>query len=100
MDTIVFSRAKSCTNWCYYKGYSAINPAIEPGSRSLQIHSCVPPAYRKLDGVAAWLMNGVAAAFFMSLERCACLHIDTKDDVDDIQLFGPDRFTKMAIQDA
>ncbi|XWS33462.1 hypothetical protein CRYUN_Cryun22dG0085100 [Craigia yunnanensis] len=47
---------------------------------------CVPPACRKLEGVAAWVMNGVAAAFFTSLVRCYCIHIDTEDDADDILL--------------
>lgn len=89
-DATFFSRARSCTNWCYCKDdQPVINPVI-PGSRSLQSHSCIPPACRKLDGVVAWLMNGVAAAFFMSLERCSCIHIDTKDDADDVQLLAPD----------
>ncbi|EEF28804.1 conserved hypothetical protein [Ricinus communis] len=45
--------------------------------------SCVIPACRKLDGVASWLLNGVAAVFFSSLERCYCMYIDTVDDSDD-----------------
>ncbi|GLT46830.1 hypothetical protein SLA2020_205600 [Shorea laevis] len=46
--------------------------------------SCAP-ACRKLDGIAAWVLNGVAAAFFMSLDRCSCIHIGTMDDPDDVE---------------
>ncbi|XVF59226.1 hypothetical protein PTKIN_Ptkin07bG0258700 [Pterospermum kingtungense] len=90
MDAIVFSRARNYTNWCYCKGTDPVTNPASPGSETLQNHSRVPPACRKLDGVVAWLMNGVAAAFFMSLERCSCIHIDTKDDADDVQFLAPD----------
>ncbi|XWS45114.1 hypothetical protein CRYUN_Cryun15aG0109000 [Craigia yunnanensis] len=83
-----FSRARSFTNWCYCKEYLVINPTVEPGIQ-IPTKPCVPPACRKLDGMASWLMNGVAAAFFMSLERCSCIHMDTKDDADDIQVVAP-----------
>lgn len=39
-------------------------------------------AWKKLDGAAAWLINGVAAAFFNTLERCSCIYIGTIDDND------------------
>ncbi|XP_022774116.1 G-box-binding factor 1-like [Durio zibethinus] len=88
MDAIVFSLARSCTNWCYWKGNQFI-PAIEPAIQIPTSHVSCVPACRKLDRVAAWLMNGLAAAFFMSLERCYCIRIDTKDDAaDDIQLLA------------
>ncbi|XVF15395.1 hypothetical protein REPUB_Repub09cG0149100 [Reevesia pubescens] len=94
MDAIVFSRLKNCTNWCYCKGNNnpVIPAAIKPAGIQIPTshNSCIPPACRKLDGAAAWLMNGVAAAFFMSLERCSCINIDTKDDADDTQLLAPD----------
>ncbi|KAL7207994.1 hypothetical protein ACSBR1_029865 [Camellia fascicularis] len=41
------------------------------------------PGCGKLDGVAMWLINGVASAFFVSLERCSCIRIATQDDGDD-----------------
>ncbi|CAN1825600.1 hypothetical protein LINPERHAP1_LOCUS31225 [Linum perenne] len=37
----------------------------------------------KIDGVAMWLVNGVAAAFFASLDRCSCIRIATVDDVEE-----------------
>uniref|UniRef100_A0A7C8Z157 Uncharacterized protein n=1 Tax=Opuntia streptacantha TaxID=393608 RepID=A0A7C8Z157_OPUST len=37
----------------------------------------------KLDGVAAWLINGVASAFFASLERCSCIRVTTVEDGED-----------------
>ncbi|KAG5251172.1 PROTEIN putative-RELATED [Salix viminalis] len=40
------------------------------------------PGCGKLDGVAMWFINGVASAFFASLERCSCIRIATEDDGD------------------
>ncbi|KAH7567553.1 hypothetical protein JRO89_XS07G0091800 [Xanthoceras sorbifolium] len=34
----------------------------------------------KLDGMAMWFINGVASAFFASLERCSCIRIATTED--------------------
>nr|GFB11068.1 hypothetical protein [Tanacetum cinerariifolium] len=31
-----------------------------------------------------WLMNGVANAFFASLQRCSCIRIATVDDHEDL----------------
>ncbi|KAK8678075.1 hypothetical protein V6N13_143587 [Hibiscus sabdariffa] len=36
----------------------------------------------KLDGVAIWFINGVATAFFASLERCSCIRIATEEGND------------------
>ncbi|KAF5739844.1 hypothetical protein HS088_TW12G01055 [Tripterygium wilfordii] len=41
------------------------------------------PGCRRLDGVAMWFINGLASAFFASLERCSCIRITTEDDGDD-----------------
>ncbi|CAN0838811.1 hypothetical protein LINGRAHAP2_LOCUS2349 [Linum grandiflorum] len=30
-----------------------------------------------------WVVNGVAAAFFASLDRCSCIRIATADDVEE-----------------
>ncbi|KAM7280480.1 hypothetical protein ACFE04_007614 [Oxalis oulophora] len=35
------------------------------------------PKCGKLDGVAMWVVNGMAAAFFASLEKCSCIRIAT-----------------------
>lgn len=45
-----------------------------------------PPACGKLDGVAMWFVNGVATAFFASLERCSCIRIATEEDGEDNDL--------------
>ncbi|KAL5074653.1 hypothetical protein RYX36_013637 [Vicia faba] len=37
----------------------------------------------KFDGVAMWFVNGVTMAFFASLNRCSCIRIATKEDVED-----------------
>ncbi|KAL3340331.1 hypothetical protein AABB24_028789 [Solanum stoloniferum] len=34
----------------------------------------------KFDGMAMWLINGVSAAFFASLQRCSCIRIATHED--------------------
>ncbi|XP_050237019.1 uncharacterized protein LOC126686811 [Mercurialis annua] len=44
--------------------------------RNSSSHGCG----RKLDGVAMWFINGLASAFFGSLERCSCIRIATEDD--------------------
>lgn len=75
MDSAFISR--SCTNLCSCKGSQ-----VEAKVQSPTSHSCVP-ACKKLDGVATWLINGVATVFFTSLERCSCIIIDTKDGPDD-----------------
>ncbi|GMI89673.1 hypothetical protein HRI_002636600 [Hibiscus trionum] len=36
----------------------------------------------KLDGVAMWFINGVATAFFASLQRCSCIRIATVEEDD------------------
>lgn len=36
----------------------------------------------RADGVAMWIINGVANAFFASLERCSCIRIATVEDHD------------------
>ncbi|KAI6695068.1 hypothetical protein NL676_022778 [Syzygium grande] len=48
--------------------------------------TCTPACKKKLDGVAWWVVNGIATAFFTSLERCACIHIGTKDEPEDPSL--------------
>ncbi|KAL4376968.1 hypothetical protein GQ457_02G015420 [Hibiscus cannabinus] len=84
-------RPRSCTKyWCYCKGDK---PAIEPSIKVPTNHvSCAlePANCTRLDGVVAWFMNVVAAAFFISLQRCSCIRIDTKDDDLEIELLGPD----------
>ncbi|KAI8548562.1 hypothetical protein RHMOL_Rhmol07G0282000 [Rhododendron molle] len=61
----------SCTTFLNLRS----NP-VEPRVRS-------SPGCGKLDGMAMWLANGVASAFFASLERCSCIRIATEDDGDD-----------------
>lgn len=41
----------------------------------------------KLDRMANWVGTSVASAFFVSLERCACINLSTShDDLDDLDL--------------
>ncbi|KAK8572443.1 hypothetical protein V6N13_048037 [Hibiscus sabdariffa] len=37
----------------------------------------------KLDGVAMWFINGIATAFFVSLQRCSCIRIATVEEEED-----------------
>ncbi|KAK3231198.1 hypothetical protein Dsin_003079 [Dipteronia sinensis] len=46
----------------------------------LRSSSSSPPGCGKLDGMAMWFINGVASAFFASLERCSCIRIATTED--------------------
>ncbi|KAK1323644.1 hypothetical protein QJS10_CPA02g00081 [Acorus calamus] len=36
-----------------------------------------------LDKVAMWIGNGVAAAFFASLERCSCINVTTAEEAEE-----------------
>ncbi|KAK6939740.1 hypothetical protein RJ641_029271 [Dillenia turbinata] len=63
-----------CTNF-----FNIRSSSLEPRVRSSSSHH----GCGKLDGLAMWLISGVAAAFFASLERCYCIQIATKDDADD-----------------
>ncbi|EOY15677.1 hypothetical protein QQP08_023643 [Theobroma cacao] len=53
-----------------------VEPRVRPSSST---HGS-PAGCGKLDGVAMWFINGVATAFFASLERCSCIRIATEDD--------------------
>ncbi|KAI9106773.1 hypothetical protein K1719_022301 [Acacia pycnantha] len=55
------------------------NPDEEPRVRSPSSQPS-PAGCGKLDGVAMWFINGVATAFFASLERCSCIRVATEED--------------------
>ncbi|CAK9137673.1 unnamed protein product [Ilex paraguariensis] len=55
--------------------------SVVPSVRSSSNHGS--PGCGKLDGVAMWLVNGVASAFFASLDRCSCIRIATVEDGDE-----------------
>ncbi|MCD7471038.1 hypothetical protein HAX54_011318 [Datura stramonium] len=70
-------RAPTC--WCQKS--SMVTPREEPEK---SITSCGRTVVSKRnDGVATRLISGVAAAFFVSLERCSCVYVDTKHDSED-----------------
>ncbi|TYH27792.1 hypothetical protein ES288_A02G096800v1 [Gossypium darwinii] len=49
---------------------------------SSSTHSSPAGGCGKLDGVAMWFINGVATAFFASLQRCSCIRIATEEEDD------------------
>ncbi|KAJ0024465.1 hypothetical protein Pint_08618 [Pistacia integerrima] len=61
--------------------FSLRSNSVESKIRTTSNHGS--PACGKLDGVAMWFINGVATAFFASLERCSCIRIATEDDGED-----------------
>ncbi|KAI4389500.1 hypothetical protein MLD38_001721 [Melastoma candidum] len=46
-------------------------------------HGGSPAGCGRIDGVATWVINGVATAFFASLEHCSCIRIATVEGADD-----------------
>ncbi|KVI04596.1 hypothetical protein Ccrd_017084 [Cynara cardunculus var. scolymus] len=40
-------------------------------------------SYEKLEGIANWVGNNVASAFFASLERFSCVNLNTSDSDDE-----------------
>ncbi|CAH1434921.1 unnamed protein product [Lactuca virosa] len=64
--------SSNCSNF-FHTGGNNVEASRGRGAPSHQ--GCA-----KVDGVALWLMNGVANAFFASLQRCSCIRIATVDD--------------------
>ncbi|KAJ8762596.1 hypothetical protein K2173_008035 [Erythroxylum novogranatense] len=56
---------------------------VDPRGRTPSSHGSSSPGCTKLDGVAMWFINGVASAFFASLDRCSCVRIATVDDAEE-----------------
>ncbi|MCL7021671.1 hypothetical protein MKW94_025407 [Papaver nudicaule] len=83
------SSTNSCTRFHDCRGGS-----LEPSEPSSSIRGTSSSGCNKIDGVAMWFINGVAAAFFASLERCSCININTKeddpDDANDLPLIRND----------
>ncbi|KAJ4838949.1 hypothetical protein Tsubulata_037318 [Turnera subulata] len=68
--------SSSCTSFFNFRSNSVetrVRAAPSQGS----------PVCGKLDGMAMWFINGLASAFFASMERCSCIRIATQDDVGD-----------------
>ncbi|KAF3657097.1 hypothetical protein P3S67_011934 [Capsicum chacoense] len=58
--------------------FSLRSNSIEPRTRSSTVSST--SGCGKFDGMAMWLINGVSAAFFASLQGCSCIRIATHED--------------------
>lgn len=71
----------TCANFFNFRSSSTSNQPYRVRDSSSQTSS--PGCGGKLDGVAMWFVNGVTMAFFASLNRCSCIRIATKEDVDD-----------------
>ncbi|KAL4574744.1 hypothetical protein LXL04_021580 [Taraxacum kok-saghyz] len=48
-------------------------------------------SYEKLEGLAYWVGNNVASAFFASLERFSCVNLNTSDSDDENEEEAKDR---------
>ncbi|KAK8624256.1 hypothetical protein V6N13_065607 [Hibiscus sabdariffa] len=70
-------------------------PRVVRSSSSSHGSSSAAGGCGKLDGVAMWFINGVATAFFASLQRCSCIRIatveeDDGDEANDVPLIHSD----------
>ncbi|OMO70831.1 hypothetical protein COLO4_28471 [Corchorus olitorius] len=65
----------SCSSFFNLRSTSANEPRVRTQTTHGSSSGC-----GKLDGVAMWFINGLASAFFASLERCSCIRIATEDD--------------------
>lgn len=72
--------ARSCNMKSCYCRDRLVEP--DPAAKRPAATTCVA-VQKKFDGAAAWVLSGFMAAFFSSLERCSCINIATKDDLDD-----------------
>lgn len=75
------TRWSSCTGGCKPVKRLALAKVQNSGRVT-----CTPACKKKLDGVAWWVVSGIATAFFTSLERCSCIHLGTKDEPEDPSL--------------
>ncbi|KAI6687968.1 uncharacterized protein LOC130139704 [Syzygium oleosum] len=71
---MVATTSTNCTSFFNFRSGSDV-PRVRSQAGS--------PGCGRVDGVAMWLFNGVASAFFTSLERCSCIRIATVEDTDD-----------------
>ncbi|KAL3726250.1 hypothetical protein ACJRO7_031177 [Eucalyptus globulus] len=75
------------TRWCACTGgREPVEPLAVAEAQSSSHVACTPACKKKLDGVALWVVSGIATAFFSSLERCSCIRLGTKDDAEDPSL--------------
>lgn len=80
METQNAGTTPSCTMKSCYCSDRWVEPAS--GAKPPAASTCAV-VQKKFDGAAAWILSGFTAAFFSSLERCSCINIATKDDLDD-----------------
>ncbi|GAB4846860.1 hypothetical protein Ancab_025868 [Ancistrocladus abbreviatus] len=71
-----------CKNWSKGCRDGSMSPMIN-GPETATSTNDSAPVWRKLNGMASWFMHGVAQAFFISLVRCSCIHIDMDTDDQD-----------------
>ncbi|XWS21310.1 hypothetical protein CRYUN_Cryun30bG0044800 [Craigia yunnanensis] len=71
------SSTSSCSGFFNLRSNNVEPRVVRPSSST---HGSPAAGCGKLDGVAMWFINGVANAFFASLERCSCIRIATEDD--------------------
>ncbi|KAE8659181.1 hypothetical protein F3Y22_tig00116964pilonHSYRG00272 [Hibiscus syriacus] len=76
--TTTSSTTSDCSGFFNLQSIDVEASAVKPSSCAAR--GSTPSACGKLDGVAIWFINGVATAFFASLERCSCIRIATEDD--------------------
>ncbi|POO00667.1 hypothetical protein TorRG33x02_032980 [Trema orientale] len=84
MDT--FLTWRGCTNSWHCKGCGRVDDgeSSRPPTQASTIRVPTAAASCKMvDGLVGWLRHGVAVAFFASLQRCSCVNIDTRDEIDD-----------------
>ncbi|KAI4321483.1 hypothetical protein MLD38_034855 [Melastoma candidum] len=68
--------SSGCPSFFNPKSSSSLSPA---GQRTRK----APAGSGRMDGAAMWVINGLAAAFFTSMERCSCIRIATVGDADE-----------------
>lgn len=83
MHTIPTWRGCTCKG-CGPVAEGEANRQPMQASTATPIRSLAAAASCKMvEGLVGWLFHGVAVAFFSSLQRCSCVNIDTRDEIDD-----------------
>ncbi|GMI82717.1 hypothetical protein HRI_001941000 [Hibiscus trionum] len=76
--TATSSTTSNCSGFFKLRSNNVEPRLVRPSSAATR--GSPSAACGKLDGVAIWFINGLATAFFASLERCSCIRIATEDD--------------------
>ncbi|PON40331.1 hypothetical protein PanWU01x14_298180 [Parasponia andersonii] len=78
---------RGCTSSWHCKGCGRVDDSdssrLPTQASTIRVPAAAAASCKMVDGLVGWLRHGLAVAFFASLQRCSCVNIDTRDEIDD-----------------